>query len=538
MALKTWIASSWVRHYPLTPAPRPSALKLEIARNERISFQVGMRLNEDRQRVRVEVDVPKGCSARVRRVGYVPVRHHNRTLLTDALETDGLGYTPGFVPDPLFDEDEMLLPQNETHTFWVTLQPGRNIRAGLHTITVRIIPERGRRQVQKVSLRVHRIQLPKRKDFAVTHWFYVDALMDGHQTDMFDRRFWEVLPNYFRNISTHGQDTITVPAFTLPLDGVKRPSQLVRVHRTGKDAYRFDFRDVKKYIDLARRNGLSKFEWGHFFTQWGVKHALRIYEGQGRDAKLLWPPATGATSKTYRLFLAQFLPKLDRFLSDEGLHKRSYFHVSDEPHGFEHLENYKKARALLRELAPWMKVMDALTEIEFAHQGLTDMPVPSIRKALDFVEADIPCWCYYCCGPRDRFLNHLLDTPLAKMAMHGMLLYRWPFKGFLHWGYNYWYRSQTSQMIDPFTVQDGDAWKTGWAYGDTFLVYPGPDGPIDSIRWEVFGECMQDYRLLQALNVARNDALLRPLKNFEQFPKVESWRKAARAKLFQRAHKR
>jgi len=180
-----------------------------------------------------------------------------------------------------------------------------------------------------------------------------------------------------------------------------------------------------------------------------------------------------------------------------------------------------------------MRVMDALTDIEYARRGLTDMPIPSIRTALDFVEAEIPSWCYYCCGPRGAYINRLLDTPLPKIAMHGVLFYRWPFKGFLHWGYNYWYRSQTRTLIDPYTVQDGLAWQRGWAYGDPFVVYPGPDGPVDSMRWEVFGESLQDYALLQTLGIPRDHGLLAAVKSFQDFPKTESWRRDMRRKLLQ-----
>ena len=29
------------------------------------------------------------------------------------------------------------------------------------------------------------------------------------------------------------------------------------------------------------------------------------------------------------------------------------------------------------------------------------------------------------------------------------------------------------------------------------MIYPGKDGPIDSLRWEVFAESLQDYAILQ-----------------------------------------
>jgi hypothetical protein len=185
----------------------------------------------------------------------------------------------------------------------------------------------------------------------------------------------------------------------------------------------------------------------------------------------------------------------------------------------------------VKELAPWIQVMDALSEIEYGRKKLTDMPIPIISNTLQFVEEGIPCWCYYCCAPRGPFLNRLMDTPLAKIRMNGWLFYRWPVLGFLHWGYNYWCKSQKRDLIDPFTVQDGKSWP-GWAFGDTFLVYPGENGPIDSLRYEAFADSLQEYALLQTLGVDRNDQLLAPLKSFKDFPKTEAWLRKARKALF------
>ncbi len=549
MAFYSWLSSSQVRHFPLTPAGNSphakdqSLFHLDAALNEQVSFQVAMRIEEQpRQQVRVAVLGPEAWSVRVRRVGFVPVRHHNTPIISDdetVSDVDGLGYIPGYVPDPLFDESEILLPESETHAFWVTVRPEPEATPGLYTLNVVIEPQDEQKVTHSVEIKLHDVVIEARQNFHITHWFYVDALMDWYKTDGLDAQFWSLLPAYIRNVVAHGQDTLYVPGFTPPLDGVKRPSQLLRVTREGPDAYRFDWQDVKRYVDLAKQCGITHFEWCHFFTQWGAEHAIRIYEGAARaiadlsDERLLWPPTTGATSETYRTFLAQYLPALHRFLEVEGLLDRSFFHVSDEPHGEAHLQQYREARGMLETLAPWMQVMDALTDIEYAREDLTDMPIPSIRTALDFMETGIPSWCYYCCGPRGEYLNRLLDTPLPKIAMHGFLFYRWPFKGFLHWGYNYWYQSQTRILIDPYTVQDGLAWQRGWAYGDPFVVYPGPDGPVDSIRWEVFGESLQDYALLQTLGIPRDHELLTPLKSFTDFPKSTSWRRDVKRQLLQ-----
>jgi hypothetical protein len=177
---------------------------------------------------------------------------------------------------------------------------------------------------------------------------------------------------------------------------------------------------------------------------------------------------------------------------------------------------------MLREIAPWMKVMDALSDIAFAREGLTDIPIPLITVAPEFVREGYPAWCYYWGGPRGRYTQRLLDTPLIKTRMLGWLCYRNRSRGFLQWAYNYWYKSQTRELIDPYQVTDGLRWPD-WSYGDAFMVYPGQEGPVDSLRWEVFAESLQDYALLQSAGVDPDDTMLAEIEDYAEFPREETW---------------
>lgn len=543
MKLDVWLENAYKRIFHDAAPRKTTILNLEGALNDRFNFQVATRLEAVDQSLPAEVwssaKAPSGWNVRIRRVGHVPVAHGNTTMPEDPAHNDGLNHIPGFVPDPLFDSDTLRMPPRETNSFWITVTPPKNAQTGKHWLEIEVKAEYAKRELRaenvSVELTLYDIKLKKRENFNVTHWFYIDALLDWYQLADMDRRFWKILGAYMRNMADHGQNVIYVPVFTPSLDGVKRPSQLLKVKKTGRDNYSFDWSNVRKYVNLAKRSGLDRFEWSHLFTQWGANYAIRIYEGN--HGKLLWSPELPADSPKYIKFLKRYLVELHDFLRKENILAKSFFHLSDEPQGDETKTQYAKLRGILNEIAPWMKIMDALSDMDFAKERLVDHPVPSIKEVSSFLNEGIECWCYYCCSPRDRYLNHLMDTPLAKIAMHGFLFHKLPLNGFLHWGYNYWYKSQTRDLIDPFTTLDGTWFEKGWAFGDPFLVYPGPQGPIDSIRWEVFSESMRDYQLLQTLNIPKNDELLKEVKNFKEFPTDIDWRLNIRSTLLKSAVK-
>lgn len=533
MSVVCWLQNSLTRVYPSTEASSCDAPLFFAARNEKISFQACARnIGYDCKNIQVSVEGPDSLDITIRRVGYVPVLHFNTD--TPREELDGLSRIPGYVPDPLFNDNTATAGPLETHSFWINAAIPEDAIPG--PAEIRVFFTVGDETICNLtaSIIISDIVLSSRT-FPVTHWFYADALCDWYHVIPFEERFWAVVEPYMANLVSHGNNCMYVPIFTPPTDGVKRPTQLLKVESPSRDIYNFDFSDVKRWVDLARKCGAQMFEWTHLFSQWGVKYALRIYKNNNDEKSLFWEPDTGATSNVYKKFLTQFLPEFYNFLIREDLIDISLFHVSDEPHGDEHLQNYRDARAMLKELAPWMKVADALSDIRYGIEGLTDTPIPSIAVASEFNKAGIPAWTYFCCGPRGKYLNRFLDTPLAKIRMAGWLFYRHDAKGFLHWGYNYWYKSQTRELIDPFTEQCGGVWPC-FGQGDPFVVYPGPNGPIDSIRWEAFAESLNDYALLQIVNTDRNSLLLADIHGYDEFPKTAEWILNARKSILSKKY--
>ncbi|RIK87889.1 MAG: hypothetical protein DCC67_01310 [Planctomycetota bacterium] len=517
-----WLESSLARVFPQT---QPGAARLELLapRNGTVSFQACLR-NERDYTLRVDgaVEGADDLAGRTRLVGLVPAPHH--TNGTTAAELDGVGHIPGLVPDPLYPETKTLIGQHESRSYWITLRIPADAEPGKRELKFRFYLGDHRQEfVLPVSLEISPFIVKPRENFPVTHWWRGEATWDHYKTGMFeDERWWQLTRDQLKNMYDHGSNVVYVPMYFNRRETFKRPCQLLVVNEPQPGRYEFDWKLVKRFVDLCREIGFREFEWPHMWIYWGVENPMRIYTKADDRYVMLWPPETSAFSDVYVNYLRQFLPEFHDFLKREDLLGCSYFHLSDEPGAGQHVENYKRARQILRELAPWMKVMDALSDIDYGKQGLTDIPIPMVSAAQAYIEAGIPHWVYYCCSPSGPWLNRFLDTPLAKIRMSGWLFYKLRARGFLHWGFNYWHALEQERSIDPFTELSGDLWP-GIPYGDPFMIYPGPDGPIDSLRWEVFAESLQDYAILQTAGIDPGDALLEDIKTYGEFPKNRQW---------------
>lgn len=518
-----WLVSSLHRVFPQSPVKQVQELDILAARNSHVSFQVAFHSNMKDQ-THISCSVIDGAEVRpqVRLVGLVPMAHFNTDVSKEELA--GIGYLPGMLPDPLYPVTEAEADPFESRSFWITLHIPSALAPGTHRYQVRMAWKEGGEEKTSqayVNVKVSSLVLRPRKDFHVTHWWRGEALALQYKTKMFDERWWQLTRACMKDLIEHGNDVAFIQNFFEFRTVFKQPCQMLIVNETSPGRYEFDWSLIKRFVDMCRELGYKKFEWAHLWLYWNVENAMHVYTKQGDSYRLLWDENLPATSDTYVNFLKQFLPSLHKFLLKENMLKDSYFHLSDEP-GLAHIDNYKKARDILRKLAPWMKVMDALSDIRYGREHLTDIPVTIISSDEAYRKANIPHWVYYCTGPRNKWLNRLYDTPLAKIRMSGWLFYHLKAQGFLHWGYNVWYRLDHEEAADPFT--DGSATcYPGIAAGDPFVVYPGPDGPYDSIRWEVFSESLQDYAILQTAGIDQDSELLSQLHSYENFPKNEQW---------------
>ncbi len=480
--------------------------------NEVYSFQVAYRSRETFKSIQITVQSDWSPYITVRSVGLAP----SELPAFQDVDEGYLRTSPGLYPDILMPlADGVHAIGGQWRSLWVTvalppMQQSGAVGRKSGEIVLTFATREGEALAEAgYTLDVLPAELPPQK-LMHTAWFHCDCLATQYDVEVFSEAHWQLIEAYASNAARHGVNLLLTPLFTPPLDtaiGHERPTvQLVGVEKTSADTYRFDFSLLDRWVDMCERIGIRYFEFSHLFTQWGAKHAPKIVAAVNGEPVRIFGWDTDATGAEYESFLDQFLPELTAFIRARGLEQRVFFHVSDEPM-MEHMEYYRQASQKLKKHLSDFPFLDALSDYEFYKHGLVEIPIPANNHIQPFIEQETkPLWTYYCCAQGREVANRFFSLPSYRNRILGLQLYKYGVRGFLHWGFNFWYSQYSIKPIDPFRVTDA-----GLAFpsGDAFVVYPGEHGPMDSLRWEVFHEGLQDMRALELLEslIGKEEAL-------------------------------
>lgn len=532
--------SSLVKVFPDARPAAPAYSAASMLRGEVFSYQIAYYARFPfRASARVEVD--GDLPATVREVGLEPVELATYPGTADAVPEEYLHTTAGLFPDPLLPlrDGVVRLHGYEWRALWVTVDGRQELAPGAHILTVRLTDTETGEELGRTSfaLTVLDAALPE-QTLLFTEWFHCDCIADWYKAPMMSERHWALIEQYAATAVRNGVNMLLTPLFTPPLDtnmGAERPTmQLVRVDVT-EEGYTFDFSLLGRWIAMCRRVGVRYFEMSHLFTQWGGWHAPKVMGWRGGACERLFGWDTDSAGPAYTAFLEAFLPALVEYLRAQGVYERCYFHVSDEP-PVDCLDRYRALRELLARYVCEDRMMDALSHYAFYETGLVKLPIPDNEHVHTFLDHGVsPVWTYYCCGEHTHVSNRFLAQPSVSNRIIGAQMYKYHIAGFLQWGYNYWYCHQSEHLIDPYRVADGEC---AWPAGDPFSVYPGPDGPVESLRLVVFHEALQDMRAMALLaerkGRARVDALIEEYLGalrFDDFPRDDSRLLGLRARI-------
>ncbi|SDW95574.1 DUF4091 domain-containing protein [Paenibacillus sp. CF384] len=503
----------------------PAYQKGSALRGEVYSFQVAYRSAQMRKNINLTVTSQlQNNPITVRSVGLVP---SEMPMYADH-DARIFQATPGLFPDPLYPittSGVTALP-NVWSSVWVTVEVDRAQQGGTFDLNIAFETSEGEQLAQEsFALTVIPRELPEQK-LIHTEWFHTDCIATQYNVPVFSEEHWRLLEAFIGTAVKHGINLLLTPLFTPPLDtavGGERPTvQLVDVQKAGS-LYSFGFEKLDRWADMCLAAGVRSFEFSHLYTQWGAKHAPKIMAHENGEYKRIFGWETEAAGEEYRSFLGQLIPELLKWVESRSLQKQVYFHISDEP-SMSALEDYRQASDWLRPMLQGYPVIDALSDYEFYESGLVPRPIPATNHIEPFLEAGVPdLWTYYCCGQYKEVANRFFTFPSARNRIIGVQMHKFGITGFLHWGFNFWYSQYSIKPINPYITTDaGHAFPSG----DAFLVYPGEEGPIESIRMEVFYEALQDMRAFALLEeLGGKDELQALIGNitFSSYPAESEW---------------
>lgn len=417
-----------------------------------------------------------------------------------AVDDNYLRTAPGLYPDwlqPLHYSGTLSVMRDQLRAVWIDFDPQDTLPAGTYPMTVSLMA--GDQAVASASLTVDMLDadLPP-QDMLVTQWFHCDCLANYYHCEPWSERHWEIVENFARVAVKNGINLLLTPLFTPPLDtrvgGERTTVQLLDVTVTDGQ-YAFGFDKLDRWIDMCDRVGITHFEISHLFTQWGAGHAPKVMATVDGVYRRIFGWDTDATGPEYTRFLRTMLPAFLAHMKARGDDQRCLFHISDEP-GVEHLEQYRRSKAVVADILEGYTIMDALSNYDFYSQGVVSTPIPSNDHIQPFLDGGVEgLWTYYCCGQCVGVSNRLLCMPSYRNRSIGMQFFKYDIAGFLQWGFNFYNNMSSVDTINPYADPSGEYWVPA---GDPFSVYPAQDGTaLESLRLIVFHEALEDVRAMK-----------------------------------------
>jgi len=202
------------------------------------------------------------------------------------------------------------------------------------------------------------------------------------------------------------------------------------------------------------------------------------------------------------------------FVKEQGLVGRAFCQIADEP-----------------ERPAWQRLFDTMTKWRaeapdiplmlttygmqpFFHEAASIwavhtplMDTLNNKAVLDHITSeDGEVWWYVNHTPPRPYANFFID--FAGVEHRTLFWQTWALgiKGMHYWNVNY-SEGGVNPLINQLDVTP--------ANGDGFLIYPGPEGPVNSVRWEIVRDGIEDYdylvlfrQLMKKAEQANNRALL------------------------------
>lgn len=466
--------------------------RIEACRNERESLQIVLLpLTDEPAQLTVSVTDLAGAGGSISReqislrmVGYVPATDH---LTSGAPEREW----PDILAQPLGEGSPIELAPGAAQPLWLTIAVPPDAAPGEYVGEVRATAGETEAALP-LTVTVHEAKLPDPEQFTLTvgFWQAPRRIAEQYGLELWSREHWELLRVYLQDLADHGQDLAFVTR------------DLFEWRRDDAGKLTFNYTLFDRYVSLCREVGIDEGIEYYSMYNAGGDSTVTWVEADGNTAGVTANPGDDAYDGPWSEFLTDFAAHLE----ENGWLQDVYICPADEPgdgSGVPTLARWARCAELVHAAHPKLKTTVALDS-----RASAETLAPSIDRMVFKLRDDVyspdlaaakraeggRAEAYICCHP-DR-PNTFITSPNIDSRVIGWQLYREGLQGLLRWSYERW-------PPDPVGQPEGDG---RYAAGDLFIVYPGPEGPYATPRWEIMRDAFEDYELLRMLEEAVTQA--------------------------------
>lgn len=341
------------------------------------------------------------------------------------------------------------------------------------------------------------------------------SIAELYNFDHWSEEHWKMIEVYLKDYASKGGKNIATTLYNEPwhkpwLQNTTRSQTAIgyksMVNWTkGKDGkWKFDFTIFDRYVELAERLGIDEsinaFSMTPFLTNQTIEYFDKN-EGKMKNLEM------SVYDDLYKEVWSQFLVSFEDHLRSKRLFERTFLGFDERPkkimnviyklidqHAPEFLEHiFISGHPEVGEKAQNLSI----SYMFFPDQKLEKRAVVPVTPTIqDRASKNRTTTFYLCAEPGHP--NTLTYSPAVESRLIPWLALKHKTDGYLRWSYNNWTK-------DPFN-------KPVFIHsqGDDYYVYPGDEGPISSIRWELLNDGIEDFelfKLVQENSKISNDSL-------------------------------
>jgi len=490
-SIDVWSVDPLIKVFPDDEPSRSRSQPADVAAGEHASFQWVVRSASGIEGLQATMDpFCRRGGARIyslppRFVGYVPVDRP-----TQLPSKDQLRKPPADYPDPLLEEQTLDVEAGIAQAIWITVPVPKEASPGRYRGTLTLtgkIEGRSFHSQERLDIRVYPVVIDSTRLW-VTDWFLVNASHMEIQPVPESDEYYALLRRFARNMAEHRHTVALISPINLCNYVVGADGELA-----------FDFSSFDRWVEIFIEEGVvGRIEGGHIggrkegWVSDFVTTIRRVKEGRVVSENV------DPSSPAAHAFYARFFPSLVDHLKEKGWLEKFMQHLADEPIA-QNISSYRDLAELARKYAPEVLIVEACHTKDIA--GAIDIWVPQ----LNYLHQDFEyyqerqnlgeeVWFYTCVFPQGEYANRFIELPLIKTRLLHWINFKYGITGYLHWGYNHW--TQDSPFTHTTRPHGGPPYLPA---GDPWIVYPGKDGPLDSIRFEAMRDGIVDHELLSRL---------------------------------------